>query len=281
MDRPCELTIVTGTGSLNDNAAIGTIIQTTARGARGSYKDSAAAVLRIFVVIDDNGIGSGIRSQARSRAGNNNRVYRLKSGRRRGRREYRYNKRCRDNGRRKSGFHVPPQPVQGTTSTKSASRADGWNCLWTKIGVCLEPLQRRLPMRRLLLALISLALFACNAAVAAKLNIVESFCGLKDCRYAGTPSGLARDSAGNLYGVTGGSRGNLGKVIYELANGKDYKLLYVLCPRRECPSGDDPSGPLVVDVAGNLYGTMSSGGSQNLGTVFELSPDAERKHWSA
>jgi len=36
--------------------------------------------------------------------------------------------------------------------------------------------------------------------------------------------------------------------------------------------GANPQGGLVMDGAGNLYGTTNQGGSNNLGTVFELTP---------
>jgi uncharacterized repeat protein (TIGR03803 family) len=38
------------------------------------------------------------------------------------------------------------------------------------------------------------------------------------------------------------------------------------------PDGAAPIGKLVLDSAGNLYGTTSQGGSSGNGTVFELSP---------
>ena len=39
--------------------------------------------------------------------------------------------------------------------------------------------------------------------------------------------------------------------------------------------GDDgaaPSGPLVRDAQGNLYGTAAFGGAKGLGVVFEIAP---------
>jgi uncharacterized repeat protein (TIGR03803 family) len=41
------------------------------------------------------------------------------------------------------------------------------------------------------------------------------------------------------------------------------------------PDGMQPEGPLVSDQAGNLYGTTFYGGTDGLGTVFELSPNGQ------
>jgi uncharacterized repeat protein (TIGR03803 family) len=39
------------------------------------------------------------------------------------------------------------------------------------------------------------------------------------------------------------------------------------------PDGENPSGPLTRDAAGNLYGTTQGGGQNSLGTIFKLAPD--------
>ena len=36
--------------------------------------------------------------------------------------------------------------------------------------------------------------------------------------------------------------------------------------------GEDPSGTLIQDAAGNFYGTTQGGGKSGAGTVFQLSP---------
>jgi uncharacterized repeat protein (TIGR03803 family) len=96
--------------------------------------------------------------------------------------------------------------------------------------------------------------------------------------------GLVFDSAGNLYGTTAGGgaticTGGCG-TVFELSPGLNgqwsEKILYVFCALAECADGDQPSGGVVLDSSGNLYGTTFLGGtspSLNLdGTVFELSP---------
>jgi uncharacterized repeat protein (TIGR03803 family) len=90
------------------------------------------------------------------------------------------------------------------------------------------------------------------------------------------------DSSGNIYGTTpaGGDpncQGGLGcGVVYELSppakDGKvwTYTTLYAF------QGGDDgitPTGYIVFDSAGNLYGTTQSGGGEtNGGTVYRLKP---------
>ena len=97
------------------------------------------------------------------------------------------------------------------------------------------------------------------------------------------PSGLIIDAFGNLFGETqnGGAR-NVG-MVYELSpsagGGWTEKTLYDFTPG---DNGNDPFGGLVMDAAGNLYGTTALGGIGSVegnpqsgnGVVFELSPDA-------
>ncbi len=81
--------------------------------------------------------------------------------------------------------------------------------------------------------------------------------------------GLIQDEAGNLYGTTfaGGDSGSLSAgTVFKISNTGEESVLHSFI-------GTDGFGPvagLVLDPAGNLYGTASSGGSTGFGTVFKI-----------
>lgn len=94
-----------------------------------------------------------------------------------------------------------------------------------------------------------------------------------------SPQGtLAMDSSGDLYGTTisGGVSNNRGGcgVVFELspAAGGGYtpSVVYTF-QSASATDGCNPYSGIVLDSAGNLYGTTSLGGTDNCGTVFELS----------
>jgi uncharacterized repeat protein (TIGR03803 family) len=82
-------------------------------------------------------------------------------------------------------------------------------------------------------------------------------------------STLARDSAGNLYGTTaqGGSTGS--GVVFKVDPSGNETVLHNFTGGSD---GVNPSGGLLLDAAGNLYGTTSQGGTFNCGILFRLSP---------
>jgi uncharacterized repeat protein (TIGR03803 family) len=89
-------------------------------------------------------------------------------------------------------------------------------------------------------------------------------------------AGLIFDQAGNLYGTTTkGGNANLGTVfqLKPKSNGRwTEKVLYNFCSRNHCTDGGVPWNGVILDPAGNLYGTTSVGGGGQLkyGTVFKL-----------
>jgi uncharacterized repeat protein (TIGR03803 family) len=97
---------------------------------------------------------------------------------------------------------------------------------------------------------------------------------------AGPNGTMVRDSAGNLYGTTeaGGNlvsscmNGEGCGIVFEYTSAGAEKVLYTFCPDAgaNCPDGAGPSGVLVRDASGNLYGTTASGGAHLAGTVFKV-----------
>ena len=108
-------------------------------------------------------------------------------------------------------------------------------------------------------------------------TVIHTFTGAtKDGYYAaGTP---ALDQAGNLYGTTyqGGAR-NYG-TVYKLSlitKGKNkgkwkQAILHSFSAGNTGTGPNGPWGGVVLDAAGNIYGTTSNGGKYGGGTVFEI-----------
>jgi uncharacterized repeat protein (TIGR03803 family) len=94
-------------------------------------------------------------------------------------------------------------------------------------------------------------------------------------------SGLVADADGNFYGTTveGGTGGCVSNggcgIVFKLAPDGTETVLYAFKGGND---GAAPLAPLVIDNAGNFYGTTSAGGGggcngAGCGTVFKLAPD--------
>jgi uncharacterized repeat protein (TIGR03803 family) len=107
------------------------------------------------------------------------------------------------------------------------------------------------------------------------LQTLHSFGALSAGLYP--QEGLVFDSAGNIYGTTnqGGTTNtnclNPGcGVVFELRNTSGGWKEQVLHTFGNGTDGQFPGSKLILDSAGNLYGTTLAGGSATQGTVFEL-----------
>lgn len=89
-----------------------------------------------------------------------------------------------------------------------------------------------------------------------------------------SPTGLTADDAGNLYTTVQGGEHGHGAVFKLAANGMG-GLLYSF---KGGSDGDGAFSGVIVDAAGNLYGTTAFGGGTGCGgagcgTVFKIAPD--------
>jgi uncharacterized repeat protein (TIGR03803 family) len=99
-------------------------------------------------------------------------------------------------------------------------------------------------------------------------SVLHSFGNGTDASYPTTS--LIFDSAGNLYGASYGGGPLTGGTVFELSPGAGGEwteaILFNFIPKEM----GYPPGGIIMDSAGNLYGTLSLGGQYNAGTVFRL-----------
>ena len=100
-------------------------------------------------------------------------------------------------------------------------------------------------------------------------NVLYQFHNVSD---GGIPTaGLIFDPSGNLYGATAGGGIGGGGTVFELTpsgGGWTYSLLYSFTGGFGC----GPQGTLVMDGAGDLYGTTFCDGAHGFGSIFKLTP---------
>jgi uncharacterized repeat protein (TIGR03803 family) len=98
-------------------------------------------------------------------------------------------------------------------------------------------------------------------------SILHAFpSGPTDGGYPVSP--LIMDSNGNLFGTTpSGGQNKLG-TVFKISSAGAESVLYSFAGATT--DGNEPSSGLIVDSAGNLYGTTGIGGAYDAGTVFRI-----------
>ena len=134
------------------------------------------------------------------------------------------------------------------------------------------------PSRKNLLTVAIVLLAFATSAAASTYKVIFTFQGGTDANF---PKGaMIADASGNLYGTTefGGTHG-LG-TVFKLTNSAGVWSESVLYSFSGGTDGGQPGARLVMDAAGNLYGTAEGGGDPTCiqlhgfcGVVFELSPN--------
>jgi uncharacterized repeat protein (TIGR03803 family) len=123
---------------------------------------------------------------------------------------------------------------------------------------------------------------------------IYNFCSVSGCLDGeGAATALVLDSAGNLYGTTGGGGASDAGVVFKLTPGTGAwteTVLHSFCSLDQCADGGQPHAGLIIDSAGNLYGTASTGGLPCVyhgrthwgcgGTAFKLAPDGDHYNFT-
>jgi uncharacterized repeat protein (TIGR03803 family) len=90
---------------------------------------------------------------------------------------------------------------------------------------------------------------------------------------------LVLDDADNLYSTTPNG-GFYGKGVVFRVSTASVPVLTVLYAFTGGADGSGPSGSVIFDASGNLYGVTSSGGDYGKGTVFKLAPNEHSLEWT-
>ncbi len=127
------------------------------------------------------------------------------------------------------------------------------------------------------LTVLAVALLATCSQATAQETVLHSFGRGTDGAYP-TTAGLVFDAAGNIYGTTKfGGLHNQG-TVFELSprQGGGYTETVLHSFGSSGTDGKQPSSGVILDAAGNLYGTTTAGGIHNCtgvsncGTVYEM-----------
>jgi uncharacterized repeat protein (TIGR03803 family) len=116
-------------------------------------------------------------------------------------------------------------------------------------------------------------------------RVIYDFCAEPDCTDGANPAhDLLFDTAGTLFGVTSGGGGHDSGVVFKLSPspGSAWKenVLHSFCSAQDCADGNTPSGGLIMDATGNLFGVTAFGGylpcrgGIGCGTAYKIAPGA-------
>jgi uncharacterized repeat protein (TIGR03803 family) len=114
------------------------------------------------------------------------------------------------------------------------------------------------------------------------LSVLFEFNGSDGNASSPSGGGLIMDASGNLYGATysGGTSEKCGSkcgVVFKLSNTSGVWSETVL-HNFNGADGARPDATLLMDAAGNLYGTTAGGGKAGFGVVFEISAASGEAH---
>jgi uncharacterized repeat protein (TIGR03803 family) len=103
-------------------------------------------------------------------------------------------------------------------------------------------------------------------------TVVWNFCSIASCPDGDGAGPIILDAAGHIIGTDGLKGKKKHGVAYKIVGTKKLKLdiLHKFCSLKACTDGAN-STSLVMDGSGNLFGATLAGGTENAGTIFEIS----------
>jgi uncharacterized repeat protein (TIGR03803 family) len=115
-------------------------------------------------------------------------------------------------------------------------------------------------------------------------QVLYDFCSQPNCADGVDPAqDLLLDAGGNLIGVANGGVTKDAGVVFKLSpqkgGGWSESVLHAFCPDANCADGRTPSGGLMQDAGGNLFGVTSFGGNPGCqaelgcGVLYKIAPD--------
>jgi uncharacterized repeat protein (TIGR03803 family) len=120
------------------------------------------------------------------------------------------------------------------------------------------------------MACIVLLFCAATISASAQLTTLASF-DKTDGWDPGWPAApFVQGTNGNFYGTTAAGGTNDEGTVFEMSPAGKLLALYSFCSQPGCSDGAGPNAGLMQATNGNLYGTTDGGGTDNFGTVFEI-----------
>jgi uncharacterized repeat protein (TIGR03803 family) len=119
---------------------------------------------------------------------------------------------------------------------------------------------------------------AFQVTTAGKLTTIHSFCTQPNCSDGASPSGkMIQATDGDLYGTAtygGTGAGGPSGTVFKITPA-NLTTVHTFCEQSGCTDGSQPSGALVQDTNGTLYGMTRQGGNdvncEGCGTLYSLS----------
>jgi len=107
------------------------------------------------------------------------------------------------------------------------------------------------------------------------LATLYSFCVVNYpfCSDGSNPITLVLGADGNFYGATasGGANYNAG-TVFKITPGGTLTTIYSFCAQVGCTDGSAPRDGIILGSDGNFYGTTYYGGTNDEGTVYQITP---------